>query len=308
MNAPFPYKRKSEFVIDGLPEISFRKPSGYGVAQLKKIIESRDSIKVRIKETTPKSAATFPESSGSDSPNSTLYTNPAIPSDLPSSSSLTHSSLLPDVSPFPFSSDTTTQTNTATYVVDMSISSTSSCIVSLCSTTTCVTAPSSYGTSFPSSPSNSALVLSAQHNLDEIAPAALVFASSSTTPTVDLHCLTSNSHILPTPAQTTSLTSTSSPKSSQLIVGTFSPLVESSYISPSLPSSYSNVSSSLTVGNFMSRSDPVLSVQNTADQTSSLTAPSSSLSAACTTASEVSQAVKIRPRRPGQKRPELPGM
>ena len=50
MDAPFPYKRKNEFLIDGLPDVPFRKPSGYGVSQLKKIIESRDCIKIRIKE------------------------------------------------------------------------------------------------------------------------------------------------------------------------------------------------------------------------------------------------------------------
>lgn len=49
-DTPFPYKRKHEFTVDGLPGVPFRKPSGYGVAQLKKIIESRDNIKVRIKE------------------------------------------------------------------------------------------------------------------------------------------------------------------------------------------------------------------------------------------------------------------
>ena len=56
-NAPFPYTRKRDLVVDGLPELPFRKPSGYGVAQLKKIIESRDNIKVRIVEKTPEVTA-----------------------------------------------------------------------------------------------------------------------------------------------------------------------------------------------------------------------------------------------------------
>ena len=89
--------------MGGLPEIPFRKPSGYGVAQLKKIIESRDNIKVRVIETMSESAATFPETCGSDSLISALVTHPVtLPSNLPSSSSLTHSSLLPDVSSFSF--------------------------------------------------------------------------------------------------------------------------------------------------------------------------------------------------------------
>ncbi|XP_028417786.1 uncharacterized protein LOC114542438 [Dendronephthya gigantea] len=62
-DTPFPYKRKHEFEVDGLPsEIPFRKPSGYGVGQLKKILESRDHIGFRIKQTTCRERETAPRS------------------------------------------------------------------------------------------------------------------------------------------------------------------------------------------------------------------------------------------------------
>ena len=84
INTPFPYKRKAEFVIDGLPDVPFRKPSGYGVSQLKKIMESRDCIKIRIKEpptSAEEVAETFSVSATSSClvpPRSALSPNPPI--------------------------------------------------------------------------------------------------------------------------------------------------------------------------------------------------------------------------------------
>ncbi|CAB3983109.1 Hypothetical predicted protein [Paramuricea clavata] len=160
-DTPFPYKRRNEFLVDGLPEIPFRKPSGYGVGQLRKIIQSRDNIKIRVKEAEPTGVNLAETSQGLNScpprPASSLDPLTLSSSDVPpSSSSLLTCSLVPAVSSVP----SLTSSN-VTYSTFSSNTPSSSCgpssfnYISPSSSATSTTTfhLSSHSTSFPSSSS-----------------------------------------------------------------------------------------------------------------------------------------------------------
>ena len=82
--ASFPYKRLHEFEVEGLPKVPFKKPSAYGASQLKSILLSKDTIKIRIKDTDSTSSADATDHSSSSTSLPPLPPPHSIPS-LPSS-------------------------------------------------------------------------------------------------------------------------------------------------------------------------------------------------------------------------------
>ena len=160
-DTPFPYKRRNEFLVDGLPEIPFRKPSGYGVGQLRKIIESRDNIKIRVKEAAPTGANLAETSQELNScpprPASSLGPLTFSSSDVPSSSSsLLTCSLVPAVSLVPsLTSSSVTYSTFSSNTPSSSCTSSSFNFISPSSSATSATTfhLSSHSTSFPSSSS-----------------------------------------------------------------------------------------------------------------------------------------------------------
>ena len=160
-DTPFPYKRRNEFLVEGLPEIPLRKPSGYGVGQLRKIIESRDNIKIRVKEAAPTGANLAETSQELNScpprPASSLGPLTFSSSDVPSSSSsLLTCSLVPAVSLVPsLTSSNVTYSTFSSNTLSSSCASSSFNFISPSSSATSATTfhLSSHSTSFPSSSS-----------------------------------------------------------------------------------------------------------------------------------------------------------
>ena len=161
-DTPFPYKRRNEFLVDGLPEIQFRKPSGYGVGQLRKIIESRDNIKIRVNKEAAPTGANLAETSqelNSCPPRLASSLGPLTfsSSDVPSSSSsLLTCSLVPAVSLVPsLTSSSVTYSTFSSNTPSSSCASSSFNFISPSSSATSATTfhLSSHSTSFPSSSS-----------------------------------------------------------------------------------------------------------------------------------------------------------
>ncbi len=273
----FPYKRKNDFVIDGLPEVPFKKPSGYGVAQLKKIIEARDNIKIRMRESVATSAANLAETS------SVPLGSHSFP---PGSTS---------------SPDLLIVSSTQSPLTGSCTSSSFSFIPPCSSTTSAITfhlSSPATSSSLPHTPSIVSLSSSSpfSHHLDTANPDLLPASSSSTAPFPSLHCLLSRSSVSLEPSSF----ATASSDLPSLAVATCPPV--------------STTSSSLALINTMVSSQPILSVQHPiSDQKYSSnpvssSVPSTTVPLVCTASSLSQCATRRRFRRPGQKPRELPGM
>ena len=288
-DTPFPYKRKSEFAIDGLPDVPFRKPSGYGVAQLKKIMESRDNIKIRIKEPTLTSAAV--PSTTTLPLNPLTFPGDSSPASTPSISIETSASVY-----FPSTSFCTTifsprHSNTSVYTSAVSSpSSSSSCTffspARSPAMSTGVNLESSAYPALSSGPSSS-------HHLDSTISPVLSESSLSTAPFSSLQGLLSRSSVAPLPSTSVDMVGCDS--------------------LPSVCVSFPNALPSVPVTATMLSSEPSLTEHNLSSPGETYVSIPDSSSAAVASVSNAPSGLnpgfrKRKLKRPGQKERESPGM